>query len=99
MKTDSFIIMIIFSCWTPSYFEPATNYTFRMSAVFYDESKITPLSHTVNATSWDGPATRGVHLNWIYKPELEELKLTWKKPPELAKSLTDYRLELAQLDT
>lgn len=85
----------MFSCWTPSYpFDPATEYTFRLSAVFPDDtSVITPFSDAVNATSWDGPATRAIQLNWIYNPTKKELTLNWERPKMIG-TLQHYYLDL-----
>lgn len=66
--------------------------------MFADErSVITPLSHAVNATSWDGLAARAVQLNWIHDVEAGELELRWKRP-KLTGNLQGYSLELIELE-
>jgi hypothetical protein len=62
-----------------------------------DNSVITPFSDAVNATSWDGPATHAVQLNWVYDSKRKELHVSWKRP-KMSGTLKDYYLELIDLD-
>lgn len=75
-----------------------TTYTFRLSAVFADKPTIiTPLSEAVNATSWDGPASKAVQLNWIQDTKKKQLILRWKRP-EMVAALQKYQLDLVEME-
>ncbi|KAI6240248.1 hypothetical protein M3Y99_00482400 [Aphelenchoides fujianensis] len=86
-------------CWTPSFpLQPATEYTFRLSAVFTDfNTIITPLTAAVNATSWDAAADEGVRFDWLHDPAEGRLDLRWQRP-NVSGQLVEYHLELVKMD-